>query len=308
MDWTYRLRLRHLQVLLSLASTGNLSQSAADLNTTQPALSKWLKELEQDVGLPLFERHARGLRPTSYGEALIEHARRIGARLDNARDDMEALRDGSSGLVRIGTSGVAAADTVPLAVAQLLRNLPRAQVRLEESTMNQLLPQLARGELDIVVGRSAQGALDPQICTQALYDEPIDLVSRPGHPLTEKRALSWDDVCAWSWIIWPQGTPVRNAMESALIAAGRTLPAHFVESNSAVLNLTLLNHTDLLGVASHRAALRFQRLGALRILPFELAGSGSVSMYWRADGAERAAVSSAMDSLRACAADTTMRA
>jgi DNA-binding transcriptional LysR family regulator len=43
MDWTYRLRLRHLQVLLSLASTGNLSQSAAALNTTQPALSKWLK-------------------------------------------------------------------------------------------------------------------------------------------------------------------------------------------------------------------------------------------------------------------------
>ena len=67
MDWTYRLRLRHLQVLLSLASTGNLSQSAAALATTQPALSKWLKELEEDVGLPLFERHARGLRPTAYG-------------------------------------------------------------------------------------------------------------------------------------------------------------------------------------------------------------------------------------------------
>jgi DNA-binding transcriptional LysR family regulator len=79
MDWTHRLRLRHLQVLSSLARTGNLSRSAAALNTTQPALSKWLKELEEDVGLPLFERHARGLRPTSYGEALIEHARRIEA-------------------------------------------------------------------------------------------------------------------------------------------------------------------------------------------------------------------------------------
>jgi DNA-binding transcriptional LysR family regulator len=113
MDWTYRLRLRHLQVLLSLASTGNLSQSAAALNSTQPALSKWLKELEEDVGLPLFERHARGLRPTSYGEALIEHARRIEAHLDIARDDMQALRAGGSGLVSIGTSGVSAADTVP---------------------------------------------------------------------------------------------------------------------------------------------------------------------------------------------------
>ena len=152
MDWTYRLRLRHLQVLLSLASTGNLSQSAAALNTTQPALSKWLKELEEDVGLPLFERHARGLRPTSHGEALIEHARRIEAHLDLARDDMQALRAGGSGLVSIGTSGVSAADTVPLAVARLLERIPRAQVRLVEGTMNLLMPQLARGELDIVVG------------------------------------------------------------------------------------------------------------------------------------------------------------
>lgn len=153
MDWTYRLRLRHLQVLLSLASTGNLSQSATALNTTQPALSKWLKELEEDLGLPLFERHARGLRPTSYGEALIEHARRIEAHLDIARDDMQALRAGGSGLVSIGTSGVSAADTVPLAVSRLLERMPRAQVRIVESTMNQLMPQLARGELDIVVGR-----------------------------------------------------------------------------------------------------------------------------------------------------------
>jgi DNA-binding transcriptional LysR family regulator len=66
-------------VLSSLASTGNVSQSATALSTTQPALSKWLKELEADVGLRLSERHARGLRPTSYGDALIEHARQIDA-------------------------------------------------------------------------------------------------------------------------------------------------------------------------------------------------------------------------------------
>ncbi|SIT45439.1 LysR family transcriptional regulator [Paraburkholderia ribeironis] len=298
MDWTYRLRLRHLQVLLSLAATGNLSQSAAALNSTQPGLSKWLKELEEDVGLPLFERHARGLRPTAYGEALIEHARRIEARLDNARDDMQALRDGGSGLVTIGTSGVAAADTVPLAVSRLLQQMPRAQVRLQESTMNLLFPQLIRGELDIVVGRSAQACDDPQVCAETLYLEPIHFVARPGHPLVARNALSWDDVAAYSWIVWPQGTPVRNAMDAALAEAGRSIPSHFVESNSSMLNITLLNHTDLLGVASHRAALRFERLNTLRILRIELSGAGSVSMYWRADSVERAAVALAVECLR----------
>jgi DNA-binding transcriptional LysR family regulator len=288
-------------VLLSLASTGNLSQSAAALNTTQPALSKWLKELEEDVGLPLFERHARGLRPTSYGEALIEHARRIEARLDVARDDMQAMREGGSGLVSIGTSGVSAADTVPLAVSRLLERMPRAQVRLVESTMNQLMPQLARGELDIVVGRSGQQYDDPQLQTQTLYTEPINFVARPQHPLTRKATLTWEDVLGFSWIVWPQGTPVRTALEAALTAEGRTLPDHCVESNSSILNLTLLNNTELVGVASHRAALRFEQLNALRILPIELEGFGSVSVYWHAENVNRAAVAMTLESLRAFA-------
>jgi DNA-binding transcriptional LysR family regulator len=305
MDWTYRLRLRHLQVLLSLAETGNLSQSATALNTTQPALSKWLKELEADVGLPLFERHARGLRPTPYGEALIEHARRIDAHLDNARDDMQALRDGGSGLVTIGTSGVAAADTVPLAVAHLLQQVPRAQVRLVESTMNLLMPQLIRGDLDIVVGRSAPENRDPQIQAETLYMEPIHFVSRPQHPLVEKSTLEWDDLLAYQWIVWPHGTPVRNALETALAAAGQTMPNRCVESNSSILNMTLLNHTDLIGVASHRGARRFEQLNALRILPMELTGFGSVSMYWRPDSLNRTAVAVAVESLRACAEPET---
>ena len=151
MDWTHRLRLRQLQMLLSLAQTGNMSQSAQALHTAQPALSKWLKELEEDLGFTLFERHARGLRPTPQGEALIAHARRIEAHLDSARDDMQALRDGGSGLVVVGTSGASASDVVPMAVLRLLEWLPRAQVRLAESTMNVLMRQLATGELDVVV-------------------------------------------------------------------------------------------------------------------------------------------------------------
>jgi DNA-binding transcriptional LysR family regulator len=300
-DWTHRLRLRHLELLLKVGETGNLSQSAAALNTTQPALSKWLKELEEDIGLPLFERHARGLRPTSYGEALIAHARRIAGHLDSARDDLAAQRDGGSGLVAIGTSGVSAADTVPMAVARLVKELPRAQVRLVESTMNLMMPQLARGELDIVVGRTSSEEIDPLLDGEVLYRERINFVSGLEHPLASRRAIGWDDAFAYPWIIWPEGTPVRKALETALAAAGRGLPRHCVESNSSILNVTLLNQTELLGVASHRAAMRFARLNALNVLPMRLTGFGSVSMYWRADSVNRVAVALALTHLRACA-------
>lgn len=285
-------------MLLSLSSTGNLTQSAIALNTTQPALSKWLRELEEDVGLPLFERHARGLRPTAYGAALIEHARRIEGYLDTTREDMQVMREGGSGLVAIGTSGVSAADTVPLAVTRLLAKMPTARVRLVESTMDQLMPQLLRGELDIVVGRSDHPAGYPGLCAEKLYEEQINFVARVQHPLVNRSVLTWDDLLGYPWIVWPEGTPIRNAMHDALAAAGKAPPVQIVESNSSLLNLTLLNNSDLIGVASHRAALRFENLKAVRILNIELNGYGSVSTYWHAPTTTRAAVRLALTSLR----------
>ena len=249
MDWTHRLRLRHLQVLLSLAGTGNLSQSVVAA-TTQPALSKWLKELEEDVGCRCSSGMRAGLRPTPYGEALIEHARRVEAQLDIARDDMAALREGGSGLVTIGTS-VAAADTVPLAVSQLLKRMPRAQVRMTESTMNQLMPQLARSELDIVGARDRHPSI--RCCAEALYVDPVVFVARPGHALAGATSVGWDDVLAYSWIVWPSARPCTTRWRPRCRPPAACGP-HCVESNSSILNLTLLNNTDLLGVASHRAA------------------------------------------------------
>ncbi|CAG9168801.1 HTH-type transcriptional regulator GbpR [Cupriavidus laharis] len=301
MDWTQRLRLRNLQMLLSLAETGNMSQSAALLNTTQPGLSKWLKDLEDDIGLPLFERQARGLRPTPYGESLIEHARRIAAQLDTARDDLAAMREGGSGLVVVGTSGASAADTVPLAVLRLLQRMPRAQVRLVETTMDRLMNQLAHNELDIVVGRSAPELQDAQTLGESLYLEPIHFVARPRHPLATQDAVTWEALQGYRWVVWPRGTPIRNALEAALATAGRPLPSDCVESNSTVLNLTLLNNSDMIGLASHRTARRLEELGALRIVPLRLAGFGSVSMYWREDAIKRSAVAVMLDCLRRAA-------
>jgi DNA-binding transcriptional LysR family regulator len=298
MDWTYRLRLRHLRMLLSIAQTGNLSQSASALHTAQPALSKWLKDLEEDLGLQLFERHARGLRATAHGEAMIEHARRILGHLDSARDDMAALRDGGGGLIAIGTSGVSATDTVPMAVARLVQQMPSARVRLVEGTMERLIPQLFYGELDIVVGRAENPQRVAALRTEPLYHDPVSFVSGLTHPLASRDAVGWHDLCAYQWIIWPEGTPIRNALETALACAGLPMPRHCVESNSSMLNITLLNHSALLGVASQRAALRFERQCLLHVLPMPFGSAGAVSMYWHADAESRHAVALALDCLR----------
>jgi len=298
MDWTQRLRLRNVKMLLSLAQTHNISHSAVMLNTTQPGLSKWLKDLEDDIGLPLFERHARGLVPTPYGEVLIDHASRIDAQLDRARGDMAALREGKSGRVVIGASGVAASDTVPLAILRILDAMPQARVSLVEGTTDRLLEQLAQGHLDIVLGRADSGLDDPTLEMEELFFDPILFIVRPGHPLLAGKALDWADLQAYRWILWPKDTPVRNALDRAISEAGQAIPGDAVETNSVTANLTLLNSSDMIGVASYRSALRLAKLKVVCIVPMSLSGMGAVAMYWRRDAFMSQAVRLGMECLR----------
>jgi len=281
-DWIDRIRLRSLKQLLSLAQTQNLSQSAVLLNTTQPGLSKWLKDLEADIGLPLFERHARGLRPTPHGQALLAHARRIEAQLVRASTDMRALRDGGAGRVVIGASGAAASEAAPLAALAIMETMPDIRIGMVEGTMDTLLELMAQGDLDIVIGRTMTNGIDESsIRSEILYVEPIVLVARPNHPLFERPAgVDWQELQKYRWIVWPRGTPIRKALETALAAAQCPLPSNFVESNSVIANITLLNNSDMIGTASHRATLALADLNLLRMVPLNLEGFGSVSMYW----------------------------
>lgn len=298
LDWTHRLRLRNLQMLLSLAQTGNMSQSAQAMHTTQPGLSKWLKELEDDIGLPLFDRHARGLRPTPHGLALIEHARRIEAHLNTARDDMRLLREGGAGLVTIGFSGASSVDTVPMAALKVMQELPNAHVRLLENKGENLMEALGAGEMDVVVGPSEMAPPSMHVRSEVLYTEPIYMVARVDHPIFELDDISWASVLRYPWALWARGTPVRRAFDKALMEVGHTPPPNHVESNSATLTTTLLLHSDMIGVTSQRPALRYSRLKLLSPIALNLGVLGSVSLYWREDAMERQAVRTAVQAIR----------
>lgn len=305
MDWTHKLRLRNLQMLLSLAETGNMSHSAEALHTTQPGLSKWLKELEEEVGLPLFERHARGLRPTSYGKALIDHARRIEAHLDAAREDMSSMRLGGAGIVLIGFAGVSAVDTVPIAVLRIVQKIPNVHVKLFENNLGNLMNALNSGEMDIVVGPSDFSGLPPRVRAETLYAESIHAVARKDHPIFGVDHITWSHVLSYPWALWAKGTPVRRAFDRALEAAGHKPPVHYVESNSAALNTALLLHSDMIGVTSQRPAIRWGSLNLLSVIPLPLGVLGAVSVYWREDSISRLAVKAALDSIRETGRDAS---
>ncbi|AEY00355.1 putative transcriptional regulator [Oceanimonas sp. GK1] len=300
MTWTRRLRLQHLHLLINLTDTGSLSDTARIMHTTQPGLSKWLKELEEDIGAPLFERHARGLRPTAMGRLLANHARRMVTEMARAQHNLEALQEGSDRTVAVGTSPASAPSFVPAAIMKFIALHPRARVEVQESTMNSLLDKLELGKLDVVVGRLDNYQPRTSLKSEMLYEEPLRIVARPDHPLAGRPQLDWHELCEYDWIVWPQGTPIRSKLDMALTMAGHKPPPYRVESSSQVSNLWLLQHSDMLSVSSERVARHFTGRGLLVPLNMPLnSGEGYVGMCWRDEPDPDPIITDLLHSLRA---------
>lgn len=303
MDWTHRVRLRQLQVLLTLAQTRNISHSAEQLHISQPALSKWLKEFEADIGLPLFERHARGLRPTVYGEVLNSFASRIEGELDRARDEMAALRSGSAGRAVIGATGATIASVVPQAVREALNTMPHASIEIREAPMDVLYQQLTQGDIDIAVGRFSTKYHDTAICSEQLYEDRLRFAVRPKHRLIQRRNISVPDLLSHRWVVWTRDIPARDVLENSLAAVGLALPRDAVQSNSLLATIALVSDSDMIAVVAERAIELPGKTRVLRALPVTLQTKSSLNMYWRQDRTSNA-VQLLLDSLRIIAAAT----
>ncbi len=231
-----RLRMRHLELLVALADSGSMRAAASRLNLSQPALSKMLGEIEAGFGTRLFERTAHGLRANAAGNAAIYRARVILGELSRSKDEVDALRDGAEGLLRLGTLSVTA--TVPQAIIELRRRLPTAYVQVQEGRVRELIQRLLNGELDCVFG-----AVTPELLTSSqlsllkpelLVEDELCVLCAQGHGLSRKRRLGWNDVQAQPWVAPPKDTLVRQALMTAFLNAGLEPPEPAVEVLSSV--------------------------------------------------------------------------
>jgi len=297
-NWTHRIRLRHFELLLRLCEIRNLSKAASELNITQPALSKWLKDLEDDVGAPLFLRQARGIVPTAAALELAEHARGIIGRLDRAYVAMEQTLRGAAGYLTVGFSPVVAPVLLPASIRHFRAAYPRVVVRIVEGTLDSLLPRLHDGEFDIVVGRLEESTFPGGLQCAALYDEPVCLSVGCTHPLAHAHQVHWADVRPYPWVSPEPSTPLRIRLDYELALAGEPHPWHQIESSSVQTNVALLNGSDLIAPMSQRLAEHFQRQGLLKILPLNMSSRGAIGMMWREDATRSEHLRYFIDSLR----------
>jgi DNA-binding transcriptional LysR family regulator len=139
-----RLKTRQLLLLIAIADEGNIHRAAETLNVSQPAASKLLKDLEDMMKVQLFERLPRGMRATLYGEVMIRHARIALASLGEAGSEIDSLKEGYVGNVRVGSIQGPAVTLIPEAINRAIQARPLLRVSLLVESSDVLLERLAQ--------------------------------------------------------------------------------------------------------------------------------------------------------------------
>ena len=265
-----RLKTRQLLLLVAMEEEGNIHGAAQVLNMTQPAASKLLKDLEDMLEVKLFDRLPRGVRPTWYGETMIRHARMALASLSQAHEEIDALKAGRFGQVGVGSITAPAISLLPDAVTQVKAAHPSLRISVQVETSDILIDRLGQGKLDMVVGRLFARHDKTDLRYEALVEEPVAAVVRPGHSLMERPSLVLADLNDHGWIVPPTGSVLRHRFELMFQEEGLDAPVDLIETTALLFMTKMLEQSDLIGVVASDVALYYQEHGLVAVLPVEL--------------------------------------
>lgn len=309
--WYVRTRLKTRQLLLvvALAEEGNIHRAAAALNMTQPAASKLLRELEDMLGAVLFERMPRGMRPTLYGDALIRHARAVLGSLDQAQEELSALKAGRLGHVAVGAITSPGVRVLPAAVAAVKRTHANLRVSVEIDASNVLLEHLAQDKLDVVLGRLSAEHDKLQLRYEPLAGEPVCAVVRPGHPMLGQAAdkaqpITLADIARATWVVPPVGSVLRHRFELMFQRASLAPPSNVVETPALLFITRVLEQSDMIAVLTEDVAHYYAAHGMVAILPVPMdCQMDDFGIITRADRLFTPAASVMIEALRQVSAD-----
>src|SRR5215212_6851092 len=145
------MELRHLRYFVAVAEEENVTRAASRLHVSQPPLSRQIHDLEDELGVPLFERGAKSLRLTEAGRLFLNEARAVLERAEQAASAVKALGSGLTGELNIGYAPSLAVDVLPRALRNLQRDAPKIRVHLHDLSSGEMLDGLRKNQLDLAL-------------------------------------------------------------------------------------------------------------------------------------------------------------
>lgn len=256
-------RIRHLQVLVKVAEYGSIQRAASAIGLTQPTTTTVLADLEALLGCELFQRHARGVRPTHIGLHLIPIARRVLDGMQELASVAAAMSDAASSIVRVAAISSAVSGVLSDILPDFSVTHPEILVQIQELDIDQIGVLMGRAEVDVALCR--QPAVIPSGWSfTTLANDRLIVACGPQHPLADRKNLTLDELWQETWVLAPAPSGPRAAFDALTANAGVAPALRLVSSRSDSVFWAMLRAQDIVALLPYRAVYQTLNTGQLR--------------------------------------------
>lgn len=267
------MRLQAIEQFIAVIDAGSIRGAARNLDISQPALTRALQQLEEELGVQLMNRSGRGVTPTAVGSAFLSRARVAEAELRKAAEEAKKTVGDSTRLLALGVSPVGASLLLPELAITLKKLHPTTRMRILETTPSALLSLVRDEVMDLAVTQRTRIHLDAGMDYRPLAEVQMRLAVRPGHPLLNKLnklgkrvPSTLVDLVPASWLYMTAHDSSDDIVSRSFIASGLPVPLPAVHCGSYFVALELIASTDMVGVlppALLRSCMRAGQLAEL---------------------------------------------
>ncbi|HWM83964.1 MAG TPA: LysR family transcriptional regulator [Pseudolabrys sp.] len=266
-----RLKMRMLRAVECIEREKSLLKASKELGVTQPALTRTLHETETILGGRIFERHSRGITITEFGEVACNAVRRVLTQVNRIDRDLDRFLAGDTTLVAVGAMPPAAVGLLPELFGKMRTEVPHIHAQLTLGSMEELIPLLNDGVLDMIVGRLFPAAIPDEFVREILYYEPLCIIGRTEHPVFAIPDATTDDLAEYRFILPNMSRLVEQEIEVVLATMNLT---RTIEMRSASLPFLreILHTSNHLLISPPMTMAGDLKRGTLRRLDFTIPG------------------------------------
>lgn len=244
------MELRHLRYFIALAGSLNFTRAAERLHVTQSTLSHQIKQLEDEVGTPLFERIGKRVALSEAGDEFLHYATKALREIDLGLGALRRSGTDVAGELRIGSTHTFNLGFIPDCIASFQKTHPQVKVMVEELPADQIAARLQQGTLDLGIAYrpSAPGTLQ----FEPLYNEEMVLVVAKGHPLAKRKRVRMVELHRLPMALLPASFATRQMLDECFASCGAE-PQVVVEINTLAPMMELVGKTQLASIVAANA-------------------------------------------------------
>lgn len=266
-----RLKLRDLHVLLAVAECRSMAKAALQLAITPPVVSKTISDLEQTLGVPLFDRSPQGVELTTYGQALRECGIAVFDEMRQGLKKLEYLADPSSGELRIGCPDIMVAGVLPPLAQRFMHEHPRVRLQIvHEDSGNRQFHHLRERNAELFIARLGSPLVDEDLMVEDLFDEAFLAYVGVTSPWAKRRRIELADLIDEPWVLPPYASVPGTLIADIFRAGGLAPPQPAIETLSAHLSAVMVGTGNFVGMLPVSVLHFHARRFSLKALPVVL--------------------------------------